>query len=303
MNFSIMPSLLDPATCGEDIARMASRMTEIAPALCSDCADYHIRFAVTRYVSPKKGIAMDRPYIIRHLQQILADRTRRSGDMIEIVIAGSSDTGLLATCAHAACVLGSDFQSRCRFIVLDRCKSPLALCTEFAKAHRLDVKVAQTDLLDSSVRFDADVIIVHSFLRFIDRDQQTGLLRRFETWLKPQGRLIISQALRSGDRNHLDWEESRSKNWLALAKAAVASGALTITDDAALLLEKMSDANKVYQEQPGEVASADELRDLLLSAGLREYSLEVMGQERPVGTGSAIQRVRALAVFCSSRDN
>ena len=97
MNFSAMPSLLDPATCGEDIARMASRMTEIAPALCSDCAAYHIRFAVTRCVAPKKGIAMDRPHIIRHLQQILVDRMRGSGDTIEIVIAGSSDTGLLAT--------------------------------------------------------------------------------------------------------------------------------------------------------------------------------------------------------------
>jgi hypothetical protein len=292
------PSLLDPASCGEDLRLLASRMAEIAPSLCVDCATYHIRFAVTRFVAPQKSIALDRPLLIRRIQRILADRARHSDDIIRIVITGAADTGILATCAHAAAALGDDLKARCRFVVLDRCRSPLTLCAEFARHHALDVQTAQVDLLAPPMRFDADLIVLHSFLRFISRDKQIALLKEFATWLRPRGRIIISQSIRPGSAAQLDWEEGRRQSQLALAKAAIAAGAIAIPADAARLLEKMSQSSRNYKEQLGDIASETEFRDLLKSAGLREHSLEVIRAEK----AGALGRVRAVAIAGSNRE-
>ncbi|MGE0238939.1 MAG: hypothetical protein AB7S59_09505 [Parvibaculaceae bacterium] len=193
------PPLLDPETCGEDLRQLARRMAEIAPVLCVDCAEYHVKFAMTRCIAPDKSIAVDRPLLIERIQGVLADGSRSPEDFLQIVIAGAADTGVLATAAHAAARLRPEIKARCRFTVLDRCRSPLTLCAEFAEQHGLHVETRQVDLPEGAAHVDADLIIAHSFLRFIDRNGQTALLRKFDTWLKPQGRIIVSQSVRPPD--------------------------------------------------------------------------------------------------------
>jgi hypothetical protein len=296
------PSLLDPETCGEDLGQLAARMAEIAPVLCVDCAEYHVKFAMTRCSAPGKSIAVDRPLLIERIQRILADSSRSSEGLLYIVIAGAADTGILATAAHAAAMLGREIKARCRFIVLDRCRSPLTLCAEFAERHGLHVETAQVDLPADAVRFDADIIIAHSFLRFMDRNRQTVLLRKFDSWLKPGGRVIVSQSIRPAGQAHLAAEARRLQHSLAEAQAAVSKGEIAIAEDAARLLRRMHESGRAYLVQPGEIGSAEELRDLMLGAGLREYSIDVMARELASAGNSTFERVRVVAVFGSGRE-
>ena len=295
-----MPSLHDPLTCGEDLAQQASRMAELAPMLCADCAEYHIRFAVTRYVEPfDKAVAVDRALLIQRVQQIMAETARRSDGLLNIVIAGAADTGVLATCAHATATLSDQVHARCRFTVLDRCRTPLALCAEFAHRHALSVQTAEIDLLAGSEHFDADLIVCHSLLRFMDRLQQIAFLKKLDTWLKPGGRMIVSQSIRPREEAAFGKEAVRLESSLALVRAAIASGAIRIGPEAEPVLQRMYAADHGHLQRRGDIDSAGELRDLMLAAGLREHSLDVIEHELP---SAGLTRMRAVAVFGSSRE-
>lgn len=295
-------SLLDPETCGEDLAQLARRMAEIAPVLCVDCAEYHVKYAMTRCSAPGKSIAVDRPLLIQHIQRLLADSDRSSKGPLHVVIAGAADTGILATAAHAAAMLGPEVKARCRFTVLDRCRSPLTLCAEFAARHGLHVTTKQVDLPEGSVQVDADIIIAHSFLRFMDRNRQIALLKKFDAWLKPRGRAIVSQSIRPKGQAHFAKEVQRLQHSLAEAQAAVSKGEISIADDAARMLRKMHESGEAYQAQPGEIGSVEELRALLLGAGLREYWIDVRAKQLASADQSTFERVRVVAVFGSGRE-
>jgi hypothetical protein len=277
-------------------------MAELAPALCSGCADYHLRFVLTRFASPGKGVAVDRPLLVKRVQQILADVACRQDGPLDIVIAGAADTGILATCAHATAVMCASLHSRCRFIVLDRCRSPLALCDEFAKRHGLTVRSVQADLVAGSEEFAADLVVSHSFLRFIDRAQQIALLKRFGTWLKPRGRIMISQSLRVNDGAALEKEEKWSASVITKAKAAIADGTIKITPEAELLFERIHATDLDYLCRPGDIGSVEELRQLLAEASLQEHSMDVMEREFTSAREPKHTRVRAIAVYGSSAE-
>lgn len=298
----IVPSLLDPATCGEDLAHMASRMSELAPALCEGCAAYHLRFVLTRCATADKSVAVDRPLLVSHVQQILGSRLSRSSDPLDIVIAGAADTGILATCAHAAAAMNAETLSRCRFTILDRCTSPLTLCQEFASRHALAARTAQVDLAAIEQNFDADVIMIHSLLRFLSRQQQLALLRKLDTWLKPGGRIILSQSIRRASASHRKSEAVRWRSLIEMASAAVSSGQIKITDTALSLLDDMHEANQIYEEQPGEIASLDDLQQLVAVAGLQVEAVKVISKEVPVTATQTFARSRAIATLKSSRE-
>jgi hypothetical protein len=58
-------------------------------------------------------------------------------------------------------------------------------------------------------------------------------------------------------------------------------------------------ADHRHLQRRGDIDSAGELRDLMLTAGLREHSLDVIARELP---SAGLTRMRAVAVFGSSRE-
>lgn len=296
-------SLLDPETCGEDLAHMVWRMSELAPSLCGDCAEYHLRFALTRSISSvDKSVAVDRPLLIKHIQRIVSEPARPPDGHVDILIAGAADTGVLATCAHAVAVLGEPLFSRCRFILLDRCRSPLVLSAEFAGRHGVSLRTIEADLTAVTEDFAVDLIVAHSFLRFLDRPQQIALLKKFSSWLKPQGRIIVSQSIRPKGAAHLGKEVRRLGSNLDLVRAAIASGRIKLAPEAEPVLRRMYALDHDHLARRGDLASADELRVLLIEAGLREHSIDVIAHDFPSIEKDKLTRVRAVAVFGSSRD-
>jgi len=185
----------DPATFGEDLAGNFRDIAAIAAEHCGDCADYHIVFSGRRFANPASGIATDRARIVDTVAALLAARAG-ADDPIDVLIVGSSDTGLLATAAHAAVLAGRDVTARIRYTVVDRCGTPLELCARYGRRHRLDVTTHRAAVPDTSLAASGDVILVHSLFRVVPRERHRELVALLARWLKPGGRVVFSQALR-----------------------------------------------------------------------------------------------------------
>jgi hypothetical protein len=164
--------------------RLAERL---APIHCRECNGYHLKRARRRVQGPTPE-ALDRPDIIRLLRAWAADHSPGEGPL-GVLIAGSGDTNLLATCAEA--LAGGDV----RYTILDRCQTPLALCAAFARQHGLDVQIRQMDMAAPRETFAADIVIVHSLLRFLPRETHLATMVALRSWLRPEGAILFSHRL------------------------------------------------------------------------------------------------------------
>lgn len=291
-------SLLDPVSCGEDLIHNTVRVSELAPDHCVGCADYHIRTAVQRGFGVAKGIAQDRPHLIQLITKIIADRAAASDSSITIVIPGSADTGVLATCAHAAAKLGPSVFDRCRFTVLDRCPTPLLLCQEFAARHRVSLETFQIDLLATSRHFDADVIVVHSLFRFINRLNQIALLDRLGEWLIAGGRLVVSTSLRTGEPEEKLTEHRKRRVANQKFSDILANGSLKMRESAEQVLARLERSMGDGEGRPGEIQSLAEARTLFARTQLREISAQCLSWNIEFAPGESFRRDRVLALLC-----
>lgn len=290
-------SLLDPASCGEDLSHNAQRFSVLAPDHCAGCADYHIRSAVHRCAGPPKSI-FDRPQLIQLARKIIEEASLRSDRVIEIVIAGSADTAVLATCAHAAATLGDPILARCRFTVMDRCETPLLVCAEFAAAHGIHFAARRCDLLSALKPGDADLIVTHSIFRFIERADQARVLKRLGSWLAAQGRLVFSNRLRLDDEAAEARDESRKRRAAnEAAEEALAKGLLHLAEPTEVVLGRLKRSSADGQGRPGEFRTLAEVEALIRQSGLAEISLESLTWEFAIAPGDLMARKRVLAVL------
>ena len=173
----------------EDLEANLRLVEALAPVHCRDCGGYHLERARRRARGPTPE-ALDRPEMVRLLRDWLAERPPGQG-ALALLIAGSGDTNLLATCAEA---LGSA-ATAARYTVLDRCQTPLELCAAFAREHRLDVRTLRMDMAAPAGPLAADVIVVHSLLRFLPRGAHLPTMQALRSWLKPDGIVLFSHRL------------------------------------------------------------------------------------------------------------
>lgn len=292
-------SLLDPQSCGEDLKRNAARIFALAPEYCTDCADFHVRSAAHRCAVPPK-IIIDRPELIQLLRHLIADAAARDGAAIDILIPGSADTAILATTAHAAATLGRGVLDRCRFIVLDRCRTPLVVCGEFATDHGLRFQPLRADLATAS-GMDADLIVLHSTFRFIRHAEQAVMLDRLGSWLKPAGRLVFSNRILLADEAAEGAAEMRRREIKNRTVAeALAQGSLDASAAPQAIMGHLERAMTDWRGLPGEFRSLDEVRALFGRTGLRPLSVEELHWDLTIAPGDVILRRRVLAVLAKS---
>jgi hypothetical protein len=265
--------LSDPVSCGEDLAYNARRAMELAPLYCGDCEDYHYLSPARRLAAGpgKAGIEADRPRLFQLIADHVIAQGKVSGEAIDVVIAGSNDTGLLSTCAHAALSATSDASSRVRFTVLDRCQTPLLLCAEYAARHGIVLKADAVDLVETENRYPADILLHHSLLRFLPLDRRVAVLRKFAGWLKPGGRIIFSTSIKPSVLK--DAEFSRRARKLELVREKIEAGVLTITEP----LEAFNDrVDRLLRSAEGmtEFEDPDMVRELFSTAGMTIISFE-----------------------------
>jgi hypothetical protein len=258
------PEFADPTICGEDLRGNLKRAISFAPDHCAGCADYHIVSTLKRITGHMLFERGGRPALIDALRSIFGGMTTTDGDF-DVVVAACADTGVLSTCAHAAWAAGEGWLARSRFTVLDRCRTPLMLCEEYASRNGLTVRTEVVDLLETTREFPADLILVHNFLPFVPADRHHDLLRRLGSWLKPDGRVVIWQpVLPAGDRERF---HLRQKKQVGDIVAAIESGTIDINEPKEALVARVE--RNVMQVGPAMMNMMDpeSLKALIGSAG------------------------------------
>ncbi len=272
--------LADPVACGEDLARNLKQMIAIAPRHCDTCADYHIANATHRLLDNAPWKRGGRKTLVDTVRPILAELAARKADPVDVVVAGSADTAVLSSCAHAAWLESESFLDRVRFTVLDRCRTPLIVCEDYAALHGLEVTTNALDLSQTSRKFPANLIILHNLLPFVSVDRQVGLLQTLGGWLREGGRVVLWQLVIPPDDRERD-VLTRVKRVQAM-KAMVEDGTIEINEPKATFfgrIEQYADDNR-----PGQPRSPDtvSLKKLIASAGLEMHSIEELPHNCPL---------------------
>jgi hypothetical protein len=184
-------NLRDPETFGEDLFAIANRAAELSQVHCKGCGGYHWRVPARRAVGLPESLSSDRMEIVSKIQEF-SKQHFRTYRHLEIIIAGAADTGLLATAAHAVATANVGERNDTHYTIIDQCQTPLQLCLEFSAMHGLDCSIIQDNLVAAMPPKPADIILMHSVLRFFSASERIQLLRRATHWIAPHGRLLIS---------------------------------------------------------------------------------------------------------------
>ena len=269
MRYETSAELSDPNSLGEDLLRSVALVFDIAKQHCNDCGGYHLRYVVGRTVRTEASVNYDRIELIARLETELKSIAAHRNGGLEILIPGSADTGLLATCAHTAQRLGPEVSRRTKFTVLDICRTPLLLCQAFAERHGISLKVDQVDLNYPRGEHAADVIVVHSLLRYLHPENHVKFLAALARWLRPGGKIILSNRLQEGLSN-------KRKSHIAGLMQKVSAGELTLPVDVCEIIEALREP----PDPPATLERAEDLRQLIAEAGLQIDAEDIVDKER-----------------------
>jgi hypothetical protein len=279
----------------EDLSGNLARVSEIARRHCQGCADYHVGFVARRLVRHRTGTSNDR-YIFA---QLTAERLAKSATAegpIDVLIAGSADSGLAAIVAKAAMTVGYDVFNRVRMTVIDRCNTPLELVRSYALSAGIATTVVQIDLLQSTRRFDADLICVHSLFRHIERKRHSEILGRMAQWLKPGGEIVFSSRVGVEGR---DVRFARSQEESAVLSLTTTLAGLSLSESTASLAARM-ERDWEGARYVGEYESLDALNETFREAGLALVHQQIKPSKRGSGRKSITLAVLERAFPLSS---
>jgi hypothetical protein len=284
----IQTPITDPATCGEDHSYNLALATTYASQFCGTCADYHTTISINRILGTSAWFGISRPALVDFISNSLGEGT----DSRDILIAGAGDTSTFATCAHAVAIKGPRYIEATRFHILDKCETPLALCRDFAQRHNLTAHIGRDDLTKPSGNYLADIVIMHSVLNFIPVDHHLDILRNALSWLKPNGRLFVWNALPSGP-------DARSKAALRTdnehVRQMLADGQLIIGEDRETFLSRLEGRRARYGVVSGLPASYFET--ILAELGVQVVSLDVHDDIQILFDGQEFRRQFLQAVL------
>lgn len=258
-----------PVSLDEDLAALAVRAATYAPVHCSDCVAYHGSWPALRLAEAIGGIETDRPIVL----PILADLAR-DGSRDRWLIAGMSDTGLLATVAAALRSAGS----RAQVTLVDRCRTPLLLCEEYARPRGIDVKLALADLVEYQPPTPQSVVFAHSVLSHIPAAERGRTMAGMRTWLAPGGCLVLVARIDDEPDREAHAKEAEPTHVQAVIDRARSLG---LTDDPTL--ERLTEWLPRYFARRGERrVTFTNLADL--EARLRQHGfgrIEIKAEFKP----------------------
>jgi hypothetical protein len=247
----------------EDLSGNLARVSEIAERHCQGCADYHVGFVARRLVRQRTVASSDRHIFAQLTAERLAASATAEGP-IEVLIAGSADSGLAAIVAKAAMTVGHDVFARVHMTVVDRCNTPLELVRSYALSAGIAATVVQIDLLQSKRRFDSDLICVHSLFRHIERKHHSEILGRMAQWLKPGGAIVFSSRVGVEGR---DVRFARSQEESAALSLVTTLDTLSLSESTATLAARM-ERDWEGARYAGEYESLDALNETFRESGL-----------------------------------
>ncbi len=171
-----------------ELPEMATLGLKTAPRHCTPaCHDYHAIWGFLRLFGRLPAVAADHDL----LTSALGDAACEGGP--RVLVSGSADHGLLAYVLAA-------FESAGRrpdVTVIDRCATPLELCTRYATDRGLEITTHATEALAFAAP-SFDLIVAHNFLNAFDADGRDALVRHWAGMLAPEGRIVSVTTVKLG---------------------------------------------------------------------------------------------------------
>jgi SAM-dependent methyltransferase len=184
----------------ENLLAMAAEAYGLADRLCDHCRNFYALWGYRR-LARMCGAEGGLDAIERALAGPIASGAKR------ILIAAAADTNLLATVARAGA--GPDTE----IVVIDRCRTPLELCRQFARRWSLSVKTQVVDLMDLDLT-GFDLAYANSVLWYIPAEKRVDVLGRLRRALRPGGhfvhvfntsRRVVGEAMSEYRNGYPDW--------------------------------------------------------------------------------------------------
>lgn len=258
--------IADPETCGEDLQENFRQVFALATEHCGDCADYHVVKPAMRLTGSTVWEQGARPHLLQVLQDSFAEVGSSDGSF-DVAVAGCADTAVLSVCAHAAILAGEETFRRTRFMVADKCRTPLELCEQYGEKHGLDVQTEIGDLTKAAGLFQADIVVINNLLPFIPGQHHERLLRNLGSWLKKDGSIVLWATVYA-DKGQTGIADKRKQQRKERLRALINGGQLSVEEPPEVFLSRL-DRNvdgKRYAES--DYTDAQSVIDLVEMAGL-----------------------------------
>jgi hypothetical protein len=175
----------------DDPAENARICLEIAPRHCSSCDDFHLSAIMRRSTLPGDRRVADADEFGAAVTLALR-KLRRERNVLRVLIAGSTDTGLYVGLLNAALAAGALPGRHLSVVLVDRCETPLEICRRFAARNGLVLDTVRSDLFDFSPDRPVDLVIMHGVLTIFPAGRRAAFMRHAREWLAPGGLLISS---------------------------------------------------------------------------------------------------------------
>ena len=202
----------------EPLQGLARLSWDHAASLCDPqhgCMNYHRAWSLVRLISLNGALPGASTFFIEEIARRIAGGAKR------ILISGSADTGLLDVVAHAIRRAGQSAQ----IVIVDRCKTPLMQCREYAGVLGLPVEFHACDIRELEIE-PVDVVIAHSFLLFFPEPERQQVIESWARVTQPGATVLLFSSISPDEQTHpvrIDHERIPGRA-ASLATAAVGRG-------------------------------------------------------------------------------
>jgi hypothetical protein len=187
----------------EDLIREAVRGAELGKRFCTCEGYYHCLWGLLRASGAMKGLSSEEQVLSEVMTPFIRENSR-------VLIGGSADVGVL-------CSLGRIYgPTKPEFTIVDRCRSPLELISEFAAARQAHCRTLHADILELDGRAKWDQIVLHYTANFVDADHRKQFLGSVAQALEPEGTLVCS--VKTGDKVYADQRDTLEAGFLARSR-------------------------------------------------------------------------------------
>jgi len=202
----------------EPLQGLARLAWDQAATLCNPqhgCANYHRTWSLVRLISLDGALPGASAFFIEEIAR------RIKGGAKRILISGSADTGLLAVVVQAMQRAGQLAQ----IVIVDRCKTPLLQCRDYAGVLGLSVELHNGDIRELEID-PVDVVIAHSFLLFFPEPDRQQVINAWARVTRPGATVLLFSSISPDEHTHpmrLD-RQSIPGRAASLASAAMGRG-------------------------------------------------------------------------------
>lgn len=251
-----------PSPTAEDLPRLSRLAFDVSATACGACRNYHVMWPYLRAA----GANGNGPEHCFDEHRLLLAKLAEGRADVRWLVPGSADAGLLAL-VHAAA--GETPDARHTVTIVDQCRTPLALCEDFARSVGRRVEFVESDLLGYAPEGQFDVIFLHHVIMFFGEGERLALLRRMNDWLAPEGRIVAAVNF---ERPRLrDARDRQFRNtWReAVVRESIERGEFSAPEDVEVFVRRLHDMRSMQVSKQADLAwRLEDYATLMERAGL-----------------------------------